>query len=99
MYEIASLVHPNNVHLLSAYGDYAVNVLNDLSLARSMVVRSIGLQPRNPTVVLNMIYLELYVGDIESAKNYLPMLYQINTLGQFSKDIRKVEQQIGVETN
>jgi len=99
IYEIAARSHPKNVYLLTAYGDYALNVLKDLSLARSLVVRCIELQPRNPTVVLNMIYLDLYVGDFDSAKHYLPMLHRINRFGQLNKDIRKVEQQIGVETN
>jgi hypothetical protein len=88
---MAALSHPNpSARLLSMYGDYAWNVLNDHPLGERMGEEAVKASPNEPAYRITLIRMLIVMGRETDARDEIRELQRLNIGGRLDDDLAKL---------
>lgn len=92
---MAALAHPDrSARLLSTYGDYAWNVLDDHALGERMTEDAIKASPNEPAYQITLIRMLIAQGHMVEARQALQRLLPLNIGGRLNTDLDTLRMQL-----
>ncbi|WP_211234476.1 hypothetical protein [Solimonas soli] len=89
---LAALSHGQpSARMLSAYGDYAWNILDDRRLAEQLARDAVAAAPRETIYRITLIRMLLAQGKVDESREQLDALEALNTQGRLDRDIIELQ--------
>ena len=93
-YQLAFAANPRHRELITIYASFAVHILKDYELAKSLLTRAVELYPSNSVMLINLIGLYFYLGEFDAAQRNVEILKRIDRFGLVLREIKEFESKL-----
>jgi len=95
---VAALSQGDNPEVLSIYGNYALNVLNNPPLAERLWLQATKLNPAEPQYIANLVKYLIAVARFDEARQRIESLRGLGKLGQYDQMANELELRLDAAT-